>query len=114
MKKLLYCLAMVSIASLALMPSLAHAQPDAGAKARGEYSVPFWSSRSSARRISAAREYPSVGVQPAPVAVARAENGYRAFSYQPGAATTNYVIRRTTRAAQPAYMNAGNKALGKY
>jgi hypothetical protein len=33
------------------------AQRDAGAKARGEHSVPFWSSRSSARRISAAHEY---------------------------------------------------------
>jgi hypothetical protein len=114
MKKLLICLAMVSIASLALMPRLAHAQPDAGAKARGEYSVPFWSSRSSARRISAAREYPSVAMQPAPVALARVENGYRAFSFQPGTATTNYVIRRTTRAAQPGYMNAGTKATGRY
>ena len=36
---------------------MALAQPDAGAKARGEHSVPFWSSRSSARRISAASEY---------------------------------------------------------
>ena len=55
--RFLFCLALASIATLALMPSAAHAQPDAGAKARGEHSVPFWSSRSSARRISAAREY---------------------------------------------------------
>jgi hypothetical protein len=33
------------------------AQRDAGAKIRGEHSVPFWSSRSSARRITAAHDY---------------------------------------------------------
>ena len=60
------------------------------------------------------RTYAPVAVQPAPVAVARAENGYRAFSYQPGATTNVGVVRRTTRATQPGYMNAGTKALGKY
>ena len=60
------------------------------------------------------RTYAPVAVQPAPVAVARAENGYRAFSYQPGAATNVGVVRRTTRAAQPGYMNAGTKATGRY
>jgi hypothetical protein len=55
--RFLLCLALAVISGLTLMPSSAHAQPDAGAKARGEHSVPFWSSRSSARRISAAREY---------------------------------------------------------
>jgi len=60
------------------------------------------------------RTYAPVAVQPAPVAVARAEDGYRAFSYQPGATMNVGVVRRTTRASQPGYMNAGTKALGKY
>src|SRR5687768_13163332 len=47
------------IAAMALVPQAAHAQRDAGAKVRGEHSVPFWSSRSSARRINTAREYAS-------------------------------------------------------
>jgi len=40
-----------------LVPAVGLAQKDAGAKARGEHSVPFWSSRSSARRIYAAQGY---------------------------------------------------------
>ncbi len=115
MKKLPFCLAMAAIATLALMPNSALAQKDAGAKARGEHSVSFWSSRSSARRmISTAREYAPVAVQPAPVAVARVENAYRAFSYQPGTTMNVGVVRRVTRVAQPGYLNAGTKALGKY
>jgi len=55
--------------------------------------------------------YAPVAVQPAPVAVARAESGYRAFSYQPG---TTMNVQRATRAAQPGYLNAGTKALGRY
>jgi hypothetical protein len=53
-------------------------------------------------------------VAPAPVTAARAEAGYRAFSYQP---TTNVGVNvRTYRArpAQPGFLNAGTKALGKY
>lgn len=46
-----------ALVAIVLSPSLATAQHDAGAKARGEHSVPFWSSRSSARRITAARDY---------------------------------------------------------
>ena len=60
------------------------------------------------------RSYAPVAVQPAPVAVARAESGYRAFSYQPGTTMNVGVIRPATRAAQPGYLNAGTKALGKY
>ena len=45
------------VSAVLMMGHSAFAQRDAGAKARGEYSVPFWSSRSSARRISAAHEY---------------------------------------------------------
>ena len=43
--------------SLILSPSLSYAQKDAGAKIRGEHSVPFWSSRASAHRVRAARDY---------------------------------------------------------
>ncbi len=35
----------------------AFAQKDAGAKTRGEHSVPFWSSRSSARQLTTAHDY---------------------------------------------------------
>jgi hypothetical protein len=49
--------ALAVVASLCLLPTPAYAQKDAGAKVRGEHSVPFWSSRSSARRITAARDY---------------------------------------------------------
>jgi hypothetical protein len=49
--------AFAAVLAIVLSPSLAPAQHDAGAKARGEHSVPFWSSRSSARRITAARDY---------------------------------------------------------
>jgi hypothetical protein len=44
-------------ATMVQLPDAAYAQKDAGSKARGEHSVPFWSSRSSARRISTAQEY---------------------------------------------------------
>jgi hypothetical protein len=50
-------LAACAAALILLMPAVAQAQKDAGAKARGEHSVPFWSSRSSARRIYAAHDY---------------------------------------------------------
>ena len=49
--------ALVAAAALVFFPAVTYAQKDAGAKARGEHSVPFWSSRSSARRISAAHDY---------------------------------------------------------
>jgi hypothetical protein len=49
--------ALAVAASLMMPPSQVYAQKDAGAKARGEHSVPFWSSRSSGRRITAARDY---------------------------------------------------------
>jgi hypothetical protein len=49
--------ALAVVASLCLLPAPAYAQKDAGAKARGEHSVPFWSSRSSARHLTAARDY---------------------------------------------------------
>jgi hypothetical protein len=49
--------ALAAFVAIVLSPSLATAQADAGAKARGEHSVPFWSSRSSARRITVARDY---------------------------------------------------------
>ncbi len=49
--------ALVAAAALVFSPAAAYAQKDAGSKARGEHSVPFWSSRSSARRISAAHDY---------------------------------------------------------
>lgn len=45
------------LAGLLFLPEAAQAQRDAGAKIRGEHSVPFWSSRSSARRMNAARDY---------------------------------------------------------
>jgi hypothetical protein len=53
----LLCLLLAAVTSLALVPGPAYAQKDAGAKMRGEHSVPFWSSRASARRISAASDY---------------------------------------------------------
>jgi hypothetical protein len=56
-RRFLLCTALAIAASLGLSPALVHAQKDAGAKVRGEHSVPFWSSRSSARRISAASQY---------------------------------------------------------
>jgi len=49
--------ALAVVGSLILLPTPVHAQKDAGAKIRGEHSVPSWSSRSSARRITAARDY---------------------------------------------------------
>ena len=45
------CLSFVSF------PSAAFAQKDAGSKARGEATVPFWSSKYSSRRIQHARDY---------------------------------------------------------
>jgi hypothetical protein len=39
------------------LPNVVFAQKDAGAKARGESTVPFWDSRYSSRRIHHARDY---------------------------------------------------------
>ena len=55
-----------------------------------------------------------VMVRPAPVATARPEGGYRAFSYEPGPVVTMPATRGFTRANRPAYTNATTKALGKY
>jgi hypothetical protein len=49
--------ALAVVASTIMLPTPVQAQKDAGSKARGEHSVPFWSSRSSARRLTAARDY---------------------------------------------------------
>jgi hypothetical protein len=49
--------ALAVVAAFCLLPAPAYAQKDAGAKARGEHSVPFWSSRSSSRHLTAARDY---------------------------------------------------------
>jgi hypothetical protein len=57
MNAVIRLLASLSLGACLLLPSLAQAQHDAGAKARGEHSVPFWSSRSSAHRITIARDY---------------------------------------------------------
>jgi hypothetical protein len=64
------------------------------------------------RPCRAYRTYAPVAVQPAPVATAQAQTGYRAFSYQP----TDTVVRRSVpmRAARPGYLNAGTKASGRY
>lgn len=43
--------------SLFSIPNVVFAQKDAGAKARGEATVPFWSSRYSSRRLHHARDY---------------------------------------------------------
>jgi hypothetical protein len=48
---------LAALLGFVLSPSLASAQHDAGAKARGQHSVPFWSSRSSAHRITTAQNY---------------------------------------------------------
>lgn len=52
-------LGMVMAVSLSFIsfPNAAFAQKDAGAKARGESTVPFWDSRYSSRRIHHARDY---------------------------------------------------------
>lgn len=50
-----------------------------------------------------------VQAPPAP-ATARAEGGYRTYSYEPGAAYRPY--RRTGSFSRPSYMDARSKALG--
>jgi hypothetical protein len=59
--------------------------------------------------------YAPVAAAPAAVpATAQAETGYRAFSYQPTTGTAVGVMRPASRAAQPGWMNAGTKAIGRY
>jgi hypothetical protein len=60
------------------------------------------------------RNYAPVYIQPAPVATARAEAGYRAFSYEPTTGVGVNVRTYRARPAQPGYLNAGTKALGRY
>jgi hypothetical protein len=55
--RILFGTALAIAASMILSPALVQAQKDAGSKNRGEHSVSFWSSRTSARHISAAQEY---------------------------------------------------------
>jgi len=49
----------LTVATLMALPvgHVAFAQKDATSKARGEHSVPFWSSKASSRRITHARDY---------------------------------------------------------
>jgi hypothetical protein len=59
--------------------------------------------------------YAPVAVAPAAVAqTAQAEGGYRAFSYQPTANVIVGTARTAPRAAQPGWMNAATKAMGRY
>jgi hypothetical protein len=61
------------------------------------------------------RTYAPVAVAPAAVAqTAQAEGGYRAFSYQPTANVIVGTARTAPRAAQPGWMNAATKAMGRY
>jgi len=54
-----------------------------------------------------------VAVAPAPVATARVENGYRAFSYQPAPAVT-YAATMRQAVADPAFHDAGWKIRGGF
>ena len=56
-RRIWFGIALAVVASAIMLPTPAYAQKDAGSKARGEHSVPFWSSRSSARHLTAARDY---------------------------------------------------------
>jgi len=49
-------------------------------------------------------------------AVAQNQAGYRAYSYQPGAAAPVMTYRSSSyrRSNQPMWMNGGNKSLGNY
>jgi uncharacterized membrane protein YdfJ with MMPL/SSD domain len=58
MRPLQILVAIVAALAIALpTANSAFAQKDATSKARGEHSVPFWSSKASSRRISHARDY---------------------------------------------------------
>jgi hypothetical protein len=47
----------IATAASVMLVSPAFAQKDAGSKARGEHSVPFWSSKASQRHFESARNY---------------------------------------------------------
>jgi hypothetical protein len=50
-------LGMVAAVAATMFSAPAFAQKDAGSKARGEHSVPFWSSKASQRHFEGARNY---------------------------------------------------------
>jgi hypothetical protein len=56
---------------------------------------------------------------PAPTVAQNQAQGYRSYSYQPGAAPAmnyrnNYNRSSNRRSNQPMWMNGGNKSLGRY
>ncbi|QDU28093.1 hypothetical protein ETAA8_31860 [Anatilimnocola aggregata] len=60
---------------------------------------------------------PAAAATSAPAATVAQNQGYRSFSYQPGAAApANYYNRGSSyrRSNQPMWMNGGNKSLGRY
>ena len=123
MKKLLFCLAMASFASLALMPDLALAQKDAGAKGRGEHivtSVVLTSFAISATRSQRCAHAPS-RCQPytrrGATRSSRRGPSRERLSCLLVSAWNHHERRRGSEgdlAIQSGYLNAGTKALGNY
>ena len=79
-RRLLLVAATTVAATMFSLPVLA--QKDAGSKARGEHSVPFWSSKASQRHFERARNYGSdfrgylqANPQPAPAVVKEVTSG---------------------------------------
>ena len=54
---------------------------------------------------------PAAPTAPAPPAAARADSGYRTYSYEPGMTTRSY---GSSRVRSPGYLDARTKALGRY
>lgn len=52
-----FVFSVMAMAAMAMVVTPALAQKDAGSKARGEHSVPFWSSKASQRHFEGARNY---------------------------------------------------------
>jgi hypothetical protein len=53
-------------------------------------------------------------VQKGGVVTARADGGYRTYSYQPGEYYSPAARSSYSRSSRPSYLNAGSKAAGRY
>jgi hypothetical protein len=76
-----------------------------------EASSPVQSPVQAPLKAPAAPAAPAAPIAPAPPAAARADSGYRTFSYEPGMTTRSY---GRSRVRSPGFLDARTKALGRY
>ncbi len=100
MKRFVSILVAVAVVTTLVVPN-AFAWRDAGAKARGDNTTPFWGDSSKGKCVARTSRSPSVVWTPREdsrkaVASSDTQKSYRRFSYEPASETSSVVSRQYT------------------